>query len=306
MPNVTLAGGPDNGAVVVLGDPYPVDGYVWVAVGAGPERKYLPRDAGPPYFADWVDPSLEIPTDPADEVTDGEPGPSGPPGPPGADGPVGEQGPPGKALTFLGAWLVGTTYFENDVVRYAGGSYASRIDGNVGHQPGAVGSDLYWGFISSDGAQGIQGVEGPQGPQGDQGDQGIQGPAGSPLPTRQTVQIVTASLAPAAAENGFVELALGYRILRAETDRPAWVRLYTTEDKRLADQGRSVSSDPEGDHGVVVETVLRTVLGLDLSPVPQGYSMEAVPDSAIPYRVVNLDAAAGPITVTLTWQAQES
>ena len=108
-----------------------------------------------------------------------------------------------------------------------------------------------------------------------------------------------------ATEFDATTIATGYRILHVQTSRAARVRLYTTPAKRAADAGRPVDPDPRGDHGVVVEVITTaSLLALDMSPVPQGYSMEDPPTDVIPYRVTNL-GSSGTVTVTLTWQPQE-
>jgi hypothetical protein len=136
---------------------------------------------------------------------------------------------------------------------------------------------------------------------------GPAGPPGSPLPLRDTEVLTTASLAAGGFETGLVTLAKGYRLLRVEADRACWIRLYTTTDKRTADGGRAINVDPAGDHGCVCEFIFSVaLLGVDCSPVPQGYSMESSPSEDIPYRIDNLSGAAHTVTVTFTWQAQET
>ena len=96
----------------------------------------------------------------------------------GASGVAGAAGAQGPAVTFLGGWLVGTSYALGDAVSYGGSSYVA-LTGNVGRQPDL--SPLYWGVLALAGAAGPAGVTGAtglQGPTGFAGAQGVAGPVG--------------------------------------------------------------------------------------------------------------------------------
>ena len=293
MPDVTLSGGPADGATLNVGDPWP-RAYVRVYAD-GAWQTYTIDEGDPPYSATWVDPGVP---DEGEEEVEGSSGAAGPPGLDGPPGPPGPQGEPGPGITHRGDWAAETTYSYLDVVMHDGVSWMSKTDLNLDHEPGEPTSDVNWGVLSE------QGPPGPEGPDGPPGPEGPQGPVGSPLPLRDETIITTASLAPNAAAVGTVALATGYRIIHLATDRPSWVCLYTTTAKRDADAGRAITEDPSGDHGLVVEVVTGIELGFDLSPVPQGYSMEDPPVATIPYRITNL-GTDGSVAVTLTWQPQE-
>lgn len=303
--NVTLSGGPRAGATVAIDGPWPRSVlYVDDLVG-GVATYDVDNENGPaPYTATWVDPAT---LESGEEFFEGQAtGPMGPTGPEGPPGPQGFPGEAGVGFTPVGEYDPLTEYSFMDVVFTpvvvgepdSGATYYSLVDFNVGNP---VTDDEFWAVLSARGAQGDPGPEGPA------GDIGPQGDPGSPLPTRDTVAIVTSNLAVGAAEVGTVPIALGYRVLKIEADHPARIRFYTTEAKRDADAGRGNTEDPVGDHGVVVETILVTgLLALDLSPVPQGYSMEAVPTTDVPFRIDNPGPAANVITVTVTYQIQEA
>lgn len=293
---VHLLGGPTDlaASTTYVHDPWPRSGYISIKEGAS-YYKFDIRAGGPPYYADYIAPGQF--EDPGSEVSEGAAGTTGPQGETGPMGPQGAQGDPGASMHWEGDWAAGITYDAFAVVQRDHSAYASLGDFNLGQDPLAHPEN--WGLI-------IDGIVGPQGPVGPQGVQGVQGPAGSPLPGRAELTFTTATLATAAGESGDVTLALGYRIMRIDTTRAARVRFYTTPAKRSADILRTATDDPEGDHGCVVEVLTTAeLLGLDTSPVPQGYSMEDPPSADIAWRVDNL-GAAGPVGVTLLWQPQET
>jgi hypothetical protein len=292
---VHLVGAPAGaGTTTYVHDPWPRSGYISIRV-SGIYYKFDIRAGGPPYYADYIPPGQY--DDASEEVTEGQQGEQGPTGEPGPIGPQGPQGEPGAAMHWEGDWAAGTVYDSFAVVQRDHSAYASLQDFNQGNDP--LTATFAWGLI-------IDGVVGPQGQPGPVGPQGPKGDPGSPLPTRSSLTFTTSSLATAAGESGSVTLALGYRIMRVDTTRAARVRLYTTPAKRSADILRPVTDDPIGDHGCVVEILTTaSVLGVDTSPVPQGYSMETPPTSVIAWRVDNLDTA-GPVGVTLVWQPQET
>ncbi len=62
-------------------------------------------------------------------------------------GQTGAQGPPGVAYTPRGAWAVGTTYAQGDMVSDANVAYISLQSGNVGHVPAS--SPTWWESIGA-------------------------------------------------------------------------------------------------------------------------------------------------------------
>jgi hypothetical protein len=129
------------------------------------------------------------------------------------------------------------------------------------------------------------------------------GAAGAP---REDVSKTTASLADQASETGVITMATGYRISKIVTSVPARVRLYATAAKRDADATRAIGDDPTGDHGLMLEYITATgLLSAALSPMVDGYSLEATPSEDIPYTITNLSGGNSPVTVTLTWQKTE-
>jgi len=291
------------GLVIHVGEPWPRAGYIHELI-AGDVRKYKMREGGPPYIADYVAPGSESNFE---QETEGSPGATGPQGAQGPEGPAGSAGEPGPGLNYRGVWAAGTTYTVLDTVRHNGASYMCRVQESIGMDPEIPGAPVHWGLIAEQGDAGPTGETGATGATGAQGLQGEKGDPGSPLPSREQTVLSTAALAASAGESGTVILAKGFRVIRLTTNRPARVRLYATEIQRDADIGRSELVDPVGNHGLVMEILTTTtVLTLDLSPVPQGYSFESPPTADIAYRVDNRDAVTGVVEATFTWQEQEA
>jgi len=114
-------------------------------------------------------------------------GATGPVGAQGIQGVTGAQGPP---VTFLGAWVSGTSYSTGATVYENGTSYVSLISGNQGIDPATdvATSGNHWAVLAlagatgptgAIGAQGIQGLIGVQGIQGATGATGVTGPTGA-------------------------------------------------------------------------------------------------------------------------------
>lgn len=98
----------------------------------------------------------------------------GPIGPTGPRGPTGAIGPTGPSLNWRDTYSAGIIYTINDIVRYDGKSYISKISVNLGFIP--TESPGEWGLMVDSGAMGPTGPEGPTGPAGLDGPTG---PAGT-------------------------------------------------------------------------------------------------------------------------------
>lgn len=110
----------------------------------------------------------------------------------------------------------------------------------------------------------------------------------------------TASLADDGSANLDITGYKGYALLAIETDRAAWVRVYTHSAARSADASRAQTEDPAPDAGVVAEVITTGAAVVQISPGAFGYSFEATPGTTIPCRVTNLSGAASTVEVTLT------
>jgi hypothetical protein len=157
-------------------------------------------------------------------------------------------------------------------------------------ETGGIGTT--WAAIAAVGT----GPTGPQGPEGPEGASGLQ--------ARTTGTITTSSLANNATGTGTITLAAGYRLLKIQTDKAARVRLYTSTAKRDADASRPVTTDPTGDHGVMLDYVTAAgLLAADLSPQVDGYTVDAT--TAVAYAVTNLSGSTGTIATTVTYLRTE-
>jgi hypothetical protein len=117
---------------------------------------------------------------------------------------------------------------------------------------------------------------------------------------RDTASVATSVLANNAADNTKT-LALGRAayVLQLQTSAAAWVRLYATAAYRAADAARSITQDPNGEHGLLLE-IVTTVGNLiyDLAPMVLVANLEAVPVPDMALSVVNLSGVSQAITVT--------
>lgn len=249
------------------------------------------------------DPGPEGPAGPAG--ADGQDGATGPEGPPGPQGPQGPQGEPGPAG-------------------------ADGIDG----QDGAVGAT---GPEGPQGPKGDTGDVGPQGPQGEPGPTGPQGPTGpagadgadgigvpdasaapaGQVPTTdgaggytlenagtgsggatiETATITATALGSDAMQDGTVTMSSVHSVLAIASDADVRLTLYASSAYRAADDGRPISTDPSGDHGVILDAEIYSETLLSI-PQAGGY----VPGSNdIAYRLTNLENSASDVTATVTY-----
>ncbi len=100
----------------------------------------------------------------------GAPGAAGAQGATGATGATGAVGPQGPPVTFLGGWLVGTSYGVGSVVGFGGSSYVA-LTANVGREPDL--SPTFWAVLAQAGTPGAAGATGAQGPAGAPGTVGV-------------------------------------------------------------------------------------------------------------------------------------
>ena len=153
------------------------------------------------------------------------------------------------------------------------------------------------------GTQGATGVPGATGsPGGATGATGLQGATGvTGLVSRSTHLASTASLAAAASSDMTIAAFAGYNLYKIQVSNPAWVRLYTNQAARTADQSRSQGVDPTADVGIITEVITTTTnQTVTLSPAVLGFNDENPVTSNIAVRVTNTGTTSNIITVTLT------
>lgn len=98
-----------------------------------------------------------------------------------------------------------------------------------------------------------------------------------------------------------VAIGKGCFVLRIETSAPAWIRVYSSAAHQTADLSREQTTDPTGEHGVLLEAITTiSNLTLDLSPAAICYSLEAAPGATVPITITNLSGGTSTITAILT------
>lgn len=129
--------------------------------------------------------------------------------------------------------------------------------------------------------------------------------AGSDLVRRRkTATYTTGALSALETEAGFITLAPDFRVLTVATNAPARVRLYARVVDQQTDMERAASTDPTPGVGIIMDFVTADVLlSSPLAPIPEGANLESPPRDSIPISVTSVNG--GPITVTLTWVAEE-
>lgn len=91
-----------------------------------------------------------------------------------------------------------------------------------------------------------------------------------------------------------------YLLFKIQTDRAAWVRVYTSEAARIADTSRSIDVDPLPGSGVLAEVITTGSSTQVLTPAVIGFNDETTPVDTIYLAVTNRSGTTGTVTVTLT------
>lgn len=126
------------------------------------------------------------------------------------------------------------------------------------------------------------------------------GAGGSSLQSRSTVTGTSASIADAATDDVDITGYKGYALYKIETDKAAWVRVYTDDASRTADSSRTETEDPAPDDGVVAEVITSGAQTVVISPGTIGFNNESTPTTTIPIAVTNKSGSTGTVQVTLT------
>jgi hypothetical protein len=228
-----------------------------------------------------------------------------------------------SGVVWKGAWDSSVAYVPNDGVEEDGSSYIA-VSGGTDQLPSS--SPDYWNLMAQSGYDGIDGdsptitvgtvTTGAPGTDVEITNTGTsveavfdfiipRGDTGAVV-ARSTANVTTPSIADSDNWTGTIELAVGYRLLRVETDVPARVRLYGRADKQASDVGRALGVDPVGNHGLAFEFVTTSsVLDAYCTPPAEGASFEDTLSADIPITVTNRSGSAGTITVTLTFAITE-
>ena len=119
--------------------------------------------------------------------------------------------------------------------------------------------------------------------------------------TRQTFSTTTASLTNNGSAFPNITNALkSYLLFKIQTDRAAWIRVYTSSAARTADSARSIDVDPLPGSGVIAEVITTGASTQVLTPAVIGFNDDATPVNTIYLSVTNISGTTGTVTVTLT------
>jgi hypothetical protein len=133
------------------------------------------------------------------------------------------------------------------------------------------------------------------------------GGGGGSLPSRGNVVGTTSgSHANGTDENLNLTGFKSYALLKIETDRAAWVRLYTDAASRSADASRTQGVDPAPDAGVIAEAITGGAATVVFSPGVFGFNNEGTPTTTIPMAVRNNSGSTSSVQVTVTLLQMEA
>lgn len=117
---------------------------------------------------------------------------------------------------------------------------------------------------------------------------------------RNSFSVTTASLANSDSAEALIAGYKGYALYKIQTDKAAWVRVYTDSASRTADEGRAKGVTPADHIGLVSEVVTSGAQTINLAPAPVGFNNSSPVKSSIPLKIVNLSGTTDTVQVTLT------
>ena len=124
-------------------------------------------------------------------------------------------------------------------------------------------------------------------------------------PARRTASGTTASIANNTAANITIAAAKTYVLHQIETDKAAWVTLYTDDNSRISDANRTELEDPVSGSGVIAEIVSTGPAQQKITPGTIGFNYDVTPSTNVYLKVVNKSGSTGTVKVTLTYLALE-
>ena len=129
---------------------------------------------------------------------------------------------------------------------------------------------------------------------------GITATGGSSVPQIQDLTGTTASLADDATAELNITGYKAYSLFKIEVDAAAWVRVYTDDTSRDADQTRSEGADPSPGSGVIAEVRTTTAESILITPGIMGFNNDSPRTTTIYLSVTNRSGGTSTVTVTLT------
>jgi hypothetical protein len=226
-------------------------------------------------------------------------GATNPPGPPGYFGSVGYKGSAGSDGVSHAVISPNPPINPNEGVLWLDSDngvlniYYSNEDTWVGIAEGPRGYEGQDGYLGSVGYIGSTGYWGSV---------GYTGSMGNVNKPRSVVSYTTpTSTLPSKTSNfSFPNVYKGYILYKVQINKAAWVRLYTSEAARTADELRYAGTDPLPDVGVIAEFITSGAYTVTLSPAVLGFNDENPPVEVIPFAITNLTTSTTTFTITLT------
>ena len=119
--------------------------------------------------------------------------------------------------------------------------------------------------------------------------------------SRQTVNVTTASIADAASDDvTLTGTGAAGDFVAIETDKAAWVVVYSDTASRTADSGRAETTAPVSGSGVLLEVVTTGAERIKLTPHYAYFNDESTPASELYLKVTNKSGSSGTVTITTT------
>jgi len=122
--------------------------------------------------------------------------------------------------------------------------------------------------------------------------------------SRTTASATSTSLANDASGTFTIVGFKGYFLYSIQTSHAAWVVLYTSSAASIADSGRTETTDPTPNAGVVAEAITSGAETIIISPAVVGFNSAGLTD--IPIKITNKSGSTASITVTVTLLKMEA
>ena len=121
------------------------------------------------------------------------------------------------------------------------------------------------------------------------------------LQTRQTFSAQSSSID--SNTNAFPTINNAYKswlLYKVQTDKAAWVTIYTSQAARNSDTTRTIDQDPMPGSGVIAEVITTGAQTQVMTPAVFGFNDESTVTDSIYMKVRNRSGSTGQVTVTLT------
>ena len=109
----------------------------------------------------------------------------------------------------------------------------------------------------------------------------------------------TSTLANDASENINISGYKSYVLMTVSTSHACWVRIYSDQAARTADETRLINVDPTSGSGVIAEFVTTGNQTLKITPFIFGGNLESVPIDDLYLRVTNLSGSSTSINISV-------